>query len=130
MVLVCLIGVGALPSITSRSRVASVEIKVITRFDHRSISVDCVNDKLHDQGAWVRVMVVVPALSKTQNRNPDVVGGSVAGWEPLRSPHVGGRVYEISCVQADYGPQECQCRTLHGRDQPLSQAPSGSYYRS
>jgi hypothetical protein len=47
------------------------------------------------------VMIIVPAFTKGQHRNPEAVLGSIAGRKPLSSPHVSGGVHQPGRVQAN-----------------------------
>ena len=44
-------------------------------------------------------MVVMPAFAESEHSDPKAVFGSVASGEPLRSPHVRGRVHQPRSVQ-------------------------------
>lgn len=47
------------------------------------------------------VMVVMPALTKSQQSHPETVFGRIAGRKPLRPHIMGGTVYQPSGVQAN-----------------------------
>ncbi len=48
------------------------------------------------------VVVVVPAFAKREKRNPETVGGQVAGFEALLAPHMRGGVHQPGEVQAEH----------------------------
>ena len=48
------------------------------------------------------MMVVVPAFTPSQQRNPETVLGGVSGQEALRSPHVCSGIYQPGKMQAHY----------------------------
>src|SRR5437763_440871 len=52
------------------------------------------------------MMIVVPAFAEGEQCHPKTVFGSVAGEEALRSPNVGGGVYQPGNMQANHGAQE------------------------
>src|SRR5690242_3294925 len=52
------------------------------------------------------VMVVMPALTKGQQRHPEAVFGSIASGKPPRSPHVSGRVHQPGGVKPHDGAEE------------------------
>ena len=52
------------------------------------------------------MMVVVPALSESQKRDPPIVGGEIACHESARTPGVGNGINHPGAVQADHCAQE------------------------
>jgi len=57
------------------------------------VEIELVPGKSMPGSLGMRVVIVVPALAKSQHGNPETVGGSIAGEEALRAPHVSGRIH-------------------------------------
>jgi hypothetical protein len=53
----------------------------------------------------MRVMVVVPALAGSYERNPPVIPGIISGIESATTPHVRSRVDQPSGVETDNYPE-------------------------
>jgi hypothetical protein len=51
-------------------------------------------------------MIIVPALTKSQQRHPEAVLGGIVGGEPSPSPHMGRRVHQPGGVQANDRTEE------------------------
>src|SRR5947209_3255994 len=55
----------------------------------------------------MRVMIVVPALAESQERDPPTVGRIIVGGEPASAPHVRSRVDQPCRVQVkDYAKED------------------------
>src|SRR5438270_9262851 len=53
----------------------------------------------------MRVMVVMPALAGSHERNPRVIPGIISGCESAATPHVRSRINQPSRVEADDYPE-------------------------
>src|SRR5437660_1132234 len=54
----------------------------------------------------MRMMIIVPAFAKGEDRDPPVVGGEIVGDKAARAPSVGDGVHHPGAVQAHYGADE------------------------
>lgn len=52
------------------------------------------------------MVIIVPALAKAQQGDPEAVPRTVSGLEPPRPPHVCGGIYQPGPMQANYCAQE------------------------
>src|SRR2546428_13762762 len=54
----------------------------------------------------MRMMIIMPAFAKGEDRDPPVVGGEIVGDKAARAPSVGDGVHHPGAVQAHYGADE------------------------
>ena len=70
------------------------------------VEIDLVPLQSMTSGGRVGVMIVMPALAKSKDRDPPTVTGIFSGFEPSSSPKVCGGIYQPGRVQADNQAQE------------------------
>src|SRR5216117_2345669 len=54
----------------------------------------------------MRMMIIMPAFAKGEDRDPPVVGGEIVSDKAARAPSVGDGVHHPGAVQAHYGADE------------------------
>src|SRR5580704_9245721 len=70
------------------------------------VGVDFVPGKAMLSGDGMGVVIVMPALAATHQRNPPVVARVVAGLKSSAAPHVSSRVHQPRCMKAERHTQE------------------------
>ena len=79
----------------------------------------------------MRVVIVVPAFAKCQQRHPPAIGGKVARREAPRTPGVRRRIHQPGRVQSNHGAQErFPTAATAGRRSRTARLPAQSAERS